>query len=199
MRQLAVMVGAGMLIAAAAQAQIPQGLGAADPSQQLKTSGMQMNYFQQQIAQPTRTDEKKEPLVSGTAEAAGDTQPQTIAGQPVQQAPAAAPAPAPATAVAPANAAAGAPADDRKNRRNKKDRRHARDEARANPPANATPGTAMPDRVQTAAPAAPADANAAAALAPATAPHATDAGTPADERMQRIQDLINQIKSHHAQ
>lgn len=54
------------LIVQVAAAQQFQGLGAADPSQQLKTTGM-MNTFQNR-ADTFKRDEKKEPLVQGTSD-----------------------------------------------------------------------------------------------------------------------------------
>lgn len=54
------------LIVQVAAAQQFQGLGAADPSQQLKTAGM-MNTFQNR-ADTFKRDERKEPLVQGTSD-----------------------------------------------------------------------------------------------------------------------------------
>lgn len=71
------------LIVQVATAQQFQGLGAADPSQQLKTAGM-MNTFQTRT-DTFRRDEKKEPLVQGTSDP-GETGPVRQTGEVPNQA-----------------------------------------------------------------------------------------------------------------
>lgn len=64
MKKLVVLVASGLLVQVASAQQF-QGLGAADPSQQLKTANM--STFQSQ-ASTLRREERKEPLVTGTSD-----------------------------------------------------------------------------------------------------------------------------------
>ena len=181
MRKLALVTVAGLGLVTAACAQVPQGLGAADPSQQLKTSGMTYNAFQQQALQPTRPTEQKD-LVTG-AEAAGDAN---------------TPGGATAAPAAPANAApVTPPADTSADRHHRKDRKHRREaEAAANAQAAATVPAAPANATATTATGANAWNPASAPAAPVAAAGDPSAGAPAsDAHLQRIQDLIGQIKA----
>lgn len=91
MRVLAVIAAACVLLAPAAWA---QSLGSADPSQQLKTVGP--NMFQSSTTTTFQAQEKKEPLVTGTAEATGDAAPSEASSGAQASAPAPAPEPSPA-------------------------------------------------------------------------------------------------------
>ena len=66
MRYLAALI-VGLCMVASAQAQLPPGLGGADPSQQLKTVGPP-TAIERYLATPTQRPEPREPLVSRVEE-----------------------------------------------------------------------------------------------------------------------------------
>ena len=169
MKNLAVIVVACGLFAQVAAAQQFQGLGAADPSQQLKTAGM-MNTFQNQT-NTLRREERKEPLVQGTADP-GD--PQERPAQPQ-------PAPAQAAQAAQATAAqAQAPAY-----------------LAPSPSPWPSPSPAVEPPAQRPTPVVDSNASAPQKWNPASnpTPAATDAAPVSQSaRMSRIQELVDQIK-----
>lgn len=194
MTKLAVMGVAVLVLATTSYAQVPQGLGAADPSQQLKTTGF--NNFARDNAMTTRNDNAA-PLVSGTqdpsdangpASASATGQADSEGSRSARGAAANAQAAGAVSATAAnSNASAGAAvhadtyAGSGSHRRERRESRRERRERRRQEAAPAAAAT-------TPAPSAP-------VVNPAPVDASAQAGAATDAHMQKIQDLVNEIKS----
>jgi hypothetical protein len=180
---LAVVGVAGLVLATATFAQVPQGLGAADPSQQLKTTGM--TNFARESAMTSRNDNSA-PLVSGTSDPSDSNGPASASATGT-----AAGTTTGAAANAQATGAVGATVNPNTSVNtetyagsgsHRRDRRDSRRDRRDRKRQQATPAAAAAASVN-------ATASAPAVAAPAAAPVA------GDEHLSRIQQLVDEIKN----